>query len=408
MQQSFEELPWSGWRVQYTALRRRGWQPQAFTEYVIKIHGRCNLACDYCYIYEMADQSWRHKPKAMSRDTFTSSCHMIAEHAARHGLTAVDLILHGGEPLLVGATELDFFARTARQTLEPDLDLSLGVQTNGVLIDDEVLRVCERWNIRIGVSLDGDETGHDRHRISPRGIGSHASVLDGLNKLLTDEHRHLFSGLLCTIDVDNDPIRTYEALLTHRPPAVDLLLPHGNWTTPPPHRSTDPATTPYADWLITVFDRWYSAPEQETEIRLFAVIMNRLLGGHRAYEAIGITPIRLAVIETDGSLEQVDELKSAFDGATRIQAIDRDNPLDAAMWDPSIIARQIGIQALHPTCRACPIHTVCGGGHYVHRYRQGSGFRNPSVYCPDLTKLIHHIDARVSIDLSAAIRGVAR
>jgi uncharacterized protein len=29
----------------------------------------------------------------------------------------------------------------------------------------------------------------------------------------------------------------------------------------------------------------------------------------------------------------------------------------------------------------------------------GSGFRNPSVYCPDLTRLIGHIRARLQADL---------
>jgi uncharacterized protein len=42
---------------------------------------------------------------------------------------------------------------------------------------------------------------------------------------------------------------------------------------------------------------------------------------------------------------------------------------------------------------------VCGGGHYPHRYHQDNGFRNASVYCPDLSRLIRHIDARVRADL---------
>ncbi|MFM9559368.1 FxsB family radical SAM/SPASM domain protein, partial [Streptomyces caniscabiei] len=47
------------------------------------------------------------------------------------------------------------------------------------------------------------------------------------------------------------------------------------------------------------------------------------------------------------------------------------------------------------TCRACPLVRICGGGHYAHRYRPGSGFRNPSVYCADLDVLIRHIARRL-------------
>jgi len=35
--------------------------PLPFCEFTLKLHGRCNLACDYCYMYEMVDQSWRQK-----------------------------------------------------------------------------------------------------------------------------------------------------------------------------------------------------------------------------------------------------------------------------------------------------------------------------------------------------------
>jgi uncharacterized protein len=46
---------------------------------------------------------------------------------------------------------------------------------------------------------------------------------------------------------------------------------------------------------------------------------------------------------------------------------------------------------------------VCGGGHYAHRYRPGRGFANPSVYCPDLIRLIGHIRERVQIDIETAL-----
>ena len=40
-----------------------------FREFVVKIHSRCDLACDYCYMYELADQTWRDRPRKMSDDT---------------------------------------------------------------------------------------------------------------------------------------------------------------------------------------------------------------------------------------------------------------------------------------------------------------------------------------------------
>jgi uncharacterized protein len=76
-----------------------------------------------------------------------------------------------------------------------------------------------------------------------------------------------------------------------------------------------------------------------------------------------------------------------------------DRSFDTAMEHPSIVARQLGLAGLADSCRACPVVDVCGGGLYPHRYRNGTGFLNPSVYCPDLLRLIGHISARVSADV---------
>ena len=37
---------------------------------------------------------------------------------------------------------------------------------------------------------------------------------------------------------------------------------------------------------------------------------------------------------------------------------------------------------------------------YAHRYRQGDGFANPSVYCADLFRLISHIRSAVSAEVN--------
>ena len=107
----------------------------------------------------------------------------------------------------------------------------------------------------------------------------------------------------------------------------------------------------------------------------------------------------------DGAIEQVDSLRSTYEGATRTGYTVLADPLDAALSHPGIVARQIGVEALSATCRACTVHRVCGGGHYAHRYRPGSGFRSPSVYCRDLYRIIAHVRRRVTDDLARLASG---
>jgi len=382
-------------------LRASGHRPTPFQQFVLKLHSRCNLACDYCYVYRAADHSWRAQPARMDRGTVRRAIGRIAEHADGHDLARVHIVLHGGEPLLAGAGLLADLATHARAAIGATVDIS--VQTNGVLLTEELLGCLAAHRIRVGVSLDGGAAATDRHRAFPGGRGSYAAVARGLRLLAQDRFRCSYGGILATVDLANDPVGTYESLLEFAPPAIDLLLPHGTWSAPPPGRDPGSPATPYSDWLLAVFDRWYSAPVQETSVRLFEEIIHALLGGSGTTELIGLRPSALVVVDTDGSIKQVDSLGVAYQGAADTGLNVLDHAFDAALDHPTTVARQLGADALAPACAACSVRQVCGGGFYPHRYRAGSGFRNPSVYCPDLLQTITRIRHRLQTDLTALL-----
>ncbi|MFI1990087.1 FxsB family cyclophane-forming radical SAM/SPASM peptide maturase [Actinoplanes sp. NPDC020271] len=381
---------WPDTALDIGALIRDGWRPTPFRDVVLKVHQRCNLACDYCYVYTMADQSWRDRPVVMDRETWRLAARRTATHADAHDLAGMRLVLHGGEPLLAGAARLDELIGDFRAAFPAGRRLEVLIQTNATLLDEEIVAVFRKHDVRVGVSLDGPAPANDRRRRRHDGRGSAADVDRGLGLLPAD----LFAGLLCTIDPASDPIACYEALLRYRPPAIDLLLPHANWDAPP--------AAGCAPWLIRVFDRWYDAPRQETSIRLFEDVMTLLLGGPGRSEQVGLSPVAVVVVESDGAIELVDSLKSAYPGACATGRNVAGDEFDAVLGHPGVVARQIGADALCDTCRACPLHRVCGGGHYAHRYRSPAGFRNPSVYCADLADLIRHVRRRISADLHSS------
>lgn len=384
-------------------LHRFGWRPTPFQEFVLKVHQRCNLTCDYCYVYESPDQTWRDRPKLMTPAVRSAAAGRIAEHVRQHRLSRVSVVLHGGEPLLAGVDSLVAVAAELRATIPDTCELAVGMQTNGVALTEKALVRLSAAGIGIGVSLDGLRDSHDRHRRSRNGLGSHAAVERALKLLATPRFRPSYRGLLCIVDPVAPAVDTYEALLRHDPPAIDLLLPHANWVDPPPR---EPGRhTPHADWLIAVFDRWYDAPQRETGIRLFEEIISLIFGRASRSEQVGTSPVALAVVESDGDIELVDSLKSAYPGACATGFNVRTHPFEAALTHPGVVARQIGTRALSDTCRTCPIGRICGGGHYAHRYRAGEGFRNPSVYCADMQSLIGHIGRRLATDLAGLPEG---
>jgi uncharacterized protein len=331
----------------------------------------------------------------MSPALVSVAAERIAEHARAHSLDSVQVIFHGGEPLLSGADPIVDAMRKIRGAVDARVRVKAAIQTNGTLLTEAALGVLGSLDIQIGVSLDGGIASHDGRRRYRNGSGSHAEVIQAL-KLLAG-YPSTYSGLLSVVDLAADPVGTYEALLEFAPPTIDFLLPHHNWAKPPPRPSD--ASVPYARWLAEVFDRWYGAQSQETHIRLFEEIIHLLLGGKSNTEAVGLSPSSLIVIETDGSIEQTDALKAAYEGASATGLHITRDPFDAALRDPRIAARQLGADALSDECQICPVRVICGAGLYAHRYRPGTGFRNPSVYCPDLFALIMHIRTRLSGDL---------
>ncbi|HEY7813187.1 MAG TPA: FxsB family cyclophane-forming radical SAM/SPASM peptide maturase, partial [Nakamurella sp.] len=296
---------------------------------------------------------------------------------------------------------IDHTVRAIRNAVSAECRVNFSIQTNGVLLDTSFLDLFVRHGMTVGVSLDGGRLAHDRHRRHADGRGSFGAVEQALRLLDTDDYRSVYSGLLCTIDVQNDPIGVYDDLLAFVPPQIDFLLPHGNWDTPPPGRPAGLDRSRYADWLIAIFDRWFDAPVRETRIRLFDSIIGLLFGLPSESEAVGLSQIDLITVETDGTWEQGDALKTVGTGAAGTGCSLRSHSLDDLLAHPGVMARQRGIDALAPQCQACPIVAVCGGGLYAHRYRSDSGFANPSVYCGDLMALIGHIRTRVEAGVRA-------
>ncbi|GAA4258990.1 FxsB family radical SAM/SPASM domain protein [Dactylosporangium darangshiense] len=365
--------------------------PMRVRQVVLKVNSRCNLSCSYCYVYNSVDTGWRSQPRSMDGATVALAARRIAEHAERHELEAIDVVLHGGEPLLAGHERIESALQAIRAAAPPGTAVRYSMQTNGTLLDEAFLEMFVRHDVRVGVSLDGDAIANDRHRIYPNGAGSYERAAAGIELMQSDpRYRRQFAGLLTVVDVRNDPLAVYRGLLAFRPPSIDLLLPHANWESRPPHFA---GQLSYAAWLIAIFDEWY-ASETPPRMRLFQSIILRWLGGDSDTEAIGGDLPGIVTVETDGSYELADSLKTTVDGGARTGLTLEAQSLDDVLEH---VARAAPAQ-LPTECRSCPVADVCGGGLRAHRYRAGSGFDNRSVYCSDLFQLITHVERPVLVE----------
>lgn len=376
------------------------WSPMR--QFVCKLASRCNLNCDYCYIYQHVDQSWREQPRRMSLETAAQLGRRIREHAEKHSLPGVDVTLHGGEPLLAGIGYVEEWMKAVSSHCG-QTQIQFQMQTNGTFFNEQALDLCLKWNVRVGLSMDGPRSTNDRHRVGFKGESSFDDTERAAKLLSSPKGQEIWSGFLAVIDLESDPLEVYRYFKSYSPRSIEFLLPLSNYESRPPGKTVEEFdNTPYADWLLAIFYEWFYERPQTISIRRFRDIIALLGNAKSASEEWGLHPIDFAVVESNGSIEAVDTLKTTYPGACYLGLNVFDNSFDDVLTSPMVLERQQRWARLCDTCRACPLVEVCGGGYFPHRYSSTNGFQNPSIYCTDLKKIIPEIRSAVLTMLADA------
>ena len=367
------------------------------TSFLVKVASRCNLDCDYCYVYHHADQGWRSMPRLLSAEDQSAFAGRLAEYAAEVRLKRAAVIFHGGEPLLAGAGTIVEFAGALRAAVGPGVELDIGMQTNGLLLTDKVLDLLESQRISVSLSLDGPRHVNDLHRTTRRGRSSFDKVESALERLKA--RPETFAGVISVIDASVPPATLFDYFAGHSPPKLDFLLPDSHHGQLPPGRDTDPGR--YERWLIEAFDLWFDR-YPELPVRTFEALLDSIVGLSSGTDAFGLGDVSLVTVETDGTYHDLDVLKVVGDGATRLIGSVRDTPISVVASSAQIEAhrRLLSKEGLSPICRACEIVDICGGGSVPHRFGEG-GFANPTVYCGEMKSLVAHVRKRLEGGLAA-------
>lgn len=355
--------------------------------FFLRVAASCNLDCDYCYVFKHRDMSWKNMPSVMSESTVLSFAKRLREYAENVGLNEVNIIFHGGEPLMCGEKKLIGFADAIADILGDGIKVSYSMQTNGTLLTETFLRECEKRNIGISLSVDGHKCVHDKHRKYKNGKGSHDDVLNGI--MLLKDHPSIFEGVIGVIDPCYEPENILQFFDELGIENVDMLLPDSTYVDLPKGRTEQPNL--YKDWLITAFDAWFFN-HQSIHLRTFEHILTGLLGEDSALDAFGLGSLDYLTVETDGTYHTSDILKVAYENASAIGFGVDEGSFEEALSNKKVEQYNalLSVEALPKKCKECVYASLCGGGSLPHRYNEVNGFDNPSVYCEEMFSLIHH------------------
>lgn len=171
----------------------------------------CNLDCDYCYYLEK-EALYPEKHPGLSAFRMQEEVleKLIRDFIHSQPQQRVDFIWHGGEPTLLGT---DFFRKVValQKKYADGKEISNSFQTNGTLINDEWAEFLAKENFLCGISIDGPQRFHDRHRRFPDGRGSWEKTMKGIEFL--KKHGVEFN-LMAVVNASNSkqPAAVYEFL----------------------------------------------------------------------------------------------------------------------------------------------------------------------------------------------------
>ncbi|PSB02367.1 FxsB family radical SAM/SPASM domain protein [Merismopedia glauca CCAP 1448/3] len=370
-------------------------KPQ-ITCFLVKIASRCNLACDYCYIYRHADRGWQKQPFRMSQNHRQLLASRIGEYVEVQQLKEIVVVFHGGEPLLAGVETIVETASWVQAAVPSWCKVGFSLQTNGVLLTQPILARLEQMKIGVSLSIDGYKEAHDRHRLDRKGNSSFDAVEKSLQMLKA--YPAIYSGAIAVIDPLVHPKGLFEFFSAYQPPQLDFLLPDANHCRLPPGRDRNPNL--YVSWLLEAFDIWFSQ-YSHIPVRTFDAILGSLAGIPSHTDSFGFGDVSLLTIETDGSYHDLDVLKITSDGMTSLGTTLDECDIATIVASSTQIQnhrRLLAYEGLALQCQNCSVVDICGGGSIPHRYA-ADGFIHPTVYCLEMETLINHARERLQRQL---------
>lgn len=352
-------------------------------------------------MYNLQDKTYRGQPPRMSDEVTKALGAAMRRHSEEHDLEGVHVILHGGEPLLIGKDALVSWVHQIRRAFDSSPTRVLfSIQSNGTLVDEEWVSLLDSLDVRIGLSVDGPRKHHDRFRVTHAGKGSFDDTLSAIRMMRSSEAgRRVFSTVMAVVNPEISPQELFDFWQDIDVPGFDLCMPHANRVHPPDFPISD-----YGDWLIEFFDLWFRQNRPDRHIRYFDNMIRMLFEYPISTDNIGGRPVGVIVVETNGELELTDAFKCCAEGMTKSGLNVTKNEFSELHSIPMVRDLQVGAQSLCEQCQNCSAFRVCGGGYMPHRYGPDGTFRYPSIYCEALYRLAHHMRERVHSSMPTELR----
>lgn len=325
---------------------------------IVKPTHACNLRCPYCY-----DKMNKGSKGKMSLDMVRKSAEVF------RSFNKVTWIWHGGEPLLMGVKWLDSACTILQEVLGDKVTIAL--QTNGVLIDDEFIKFFHKYGITPGLSFDGIQNEFTRKNTK--------ALLHAWDKL---ERANLRFGSILVFGKDHDLIAEYEyakrlGLNLQMNPIFEAIDNPDSYSL---------EAEKLSKVVCDLFDYWIRDRDNPKPSELCLDYLNRLIGTGRTFcsniDCVG----RWFSIHNDGTIQPCgrDWLEDmTFGNIMNIKSADE------ITNHPNFLKFREGTSKLLKKCEAtCEFFEMCRCGCFGNVHHHSKDFSEPDPSDCESTKMI--------------------
>lgn len=233
---------------------------------IIKLTDGCNYNCYFC---RYANN--KRKDKGIDEGLIVKMVSECIRFNREYEKNKINVIFHGGEPLLYGAKRLLTVIEDIQQKKGDDFVVDYSIQTNGSLITDEWVDIFKKYHFDVGISLDGPVllNGHwygDRNKSVEEAVSKYHMLRDkgvrcGILSVITNKHLlHLneFFDFFVENEIDS----------------IGLCFCYSKFD----DYNVNP--TQLGEWLIQLYDLYFNSP-YKINIREFDNATRRIIKNYK-------------------------------------------------------------------------------------------------------------------------------
>jgi len=315
----------------------------------------CNLDCHYCY-YLKKEHLY---PKG---ESFRMPDEILEEYIVQHIDASPEKVIrfswHGGEPTVLGLNYFRKIVALQRKHQPSNQRIANGMQTNGILLNEDWCRFLAAEGFAVGLSLDGPQEMHDQYRVTKDKKPTHEQTMRGYK--LLQQHR-VYTDILCVVNAQNvqhptEIYRFFKQINAQYISFLPLVEPQ-----PDAEGGVNHITVPAEAWgifLCTIFDEWRDQDIGQIKVQIFEEAARTAFNQEHSLCIFRPTCGDIPVIEHNGDFYSCDHFVDAEHCLGNIQ----ETPLVELLESPAQIAfGKTKLETLPRYCQECEVRVMCNG-----------------------------------------------